>query len=100
MLFRSENNGKLSILESNLPKSKKKSPQLPKVLITDGKINTNLISKLNKDSNWIYSLLKQHNISSIKDVLIASLNTNGEFKYQLYNDYNSKNINLKDGLNK
>lgn len=91
-----ENNGQLSILsKSNSSKSStsndsdnstSQDPMLPKILITDGRINTNTLTSINKDKEWITSTLKKHNIDSIKDVIIAMYDTNGNFKYQLFDD--------------
>lgn len=93
-----ENNGKLSILpksqssSSNLntkvssENNKEQVPMLPKILITDGRINTNSLTSINKDEKWIKGVLKKHNINSIKDVIIAMYDTNGNFKYQLFDD--------------
>ena len=103
-----ENNGQLSILpiessslngssssknsksddSSNNDSSKKsKPPVLPKILISDGKINTNSLTTLGKDKAWIEGILKEHNIDSIKNVLLAMYDTQGKFKYQFYDDY-------------
>lgn len=88
-----ENNGQLSILpknnssSSNTDNSNSKPPLLPKIVITDGKINTNTLTSINKDKDWIESLLKRHKLNSISDVLIAMYDTKGNFKYQLYGDY-------------
>ncbi|MDS0528214.1 DUF421 domain-containing protein [Clostridium sp. SHJSY1] len=92
-----ENNGQLSILSknpnssnnsgNNTSNSNSKPPLLPKIVITDGKINTNSLTSINKDKEWIERLLKRHNLNSISDVLIAMYDTEGNFKYQLYDDY-------------
>jgi uncharacterized membrane protein YcaP (DUF421 family) len=89
-----ENNGQLSILPKNndSPSSRSinnfsKAPLLPKIIITDGKVNTNSLTSINKDKKWIESLLKKHNLNSINDILIAMYDTQGNFKYQLYDDY-------------
>lgn len=42
---------------------------------------------MNKDEEWISNLLKKHNIKSIKHVLIALYDTEGKFKYQLFDKY-------------
>ena len=88
-----ENGGQLSILPKNYNCNssdntcKTKEAKLPKVLVCDGKINTNTLTSINKNKDWILNVLKKHNINSIKDVLIAMYDTEGNFKYQLYNDY-------------
>lgn len=67
--------------------SKTPEPQLPKILVSDGKINSSSLTSINKDEQWILNILKNHNIHSIKDVLIALYDTEGKFVYQLYDDY-------------
>ena len=102
-----ENNGQLSILpteSSNLngsqPSGSSKSsgsennssqnskpPALPKILISDGKINKNSLTAIGKDRAWIENTLKKYNIDSIDKVLLAMYDTQGKFKYQFYDDY-------------
>jgi len=91
-----ENDGQMSILPVDYNSSKKSNfekgaqnteVELPKVLISDGKINTNSLTSMNKDENWILNLLKKHNISSIKHILIALYDTEGKFKFQLFDEY-------------
>ena len=67
--------------------SKTPDAQLPKVLISDGKINKSSLTSINKDEEWIKGVLKRHNIPSIDEVLIAMYDTEGKFKFQLYGDY-------------
>ena len=94
-----ENNGRISVLPSNQSSSSssssngnqqssssKKEPLLPKILVSDGKINKNTLTSINKDEKWISNVLKNHNINSIEDVVIAMYDTTGNFKYQLYED--------------
>lgn len=95
-----ENNGRLSVLPSNQSSSSssnnnqssssKKEPLLPKILVSDGKINTNTLTSINKDEEWISNVLKKHNINSIEDVVIAMYDTTGNFKYQLYDNENKE----------
>ncbi|WP_297419862.1 DUF421 domain-containing protein [Clostridium sp.] len=93
-----ENDGQISVLPKDYNSSKQSNsnsgnnsqnsePKLPKVLISDGKINRNSLTSMDKDEEWILNLLKKHNVSSIKDVLIALYDTEGNFKYQLFNKY-------------
>ncbi|OOM11787.1 DUF421 domain-containing protein [Clostridium saccharobutylicum] len=99
-----ENDGQISILPADYNSSKKSnstssnsSPntevKLPKVLISDGKINKNSLTSINKDEKWILNLLKNHNIMSIKHVLIALYDTEGKFKYQLFDKYEAQSKN-------
>lgn len=92
-----ENNGQLSILPNNYNSSsnsgssdntsKQPEVQLPKILIADGKINKNSLNSINKDKDWIMSTLKSHNITHPKEVFIALYDTKGQFKYQLFDEY-------------
>lgn len=93
-----ENDGQISVLPMDYNSSKKSNSnsnntsqntdaKLPKILISDGKIHKNSITSMNRDENWIHDLLKKHNISSIKHVLIALYDTEGKFKYQLFDKY-------------
>ncbi|WP_024614835.1 DUF421 domain-containing protein [Clostridium sp. Ade.TY] len=93
-----ETNGHISILpntisESNTEnsnsnnKSKQINPKLPKILISDGKINKNPLTRVNKDDEWIKKELKKHNLHDIKKILIALYDTEGKFKYQLFDEY-------------
>lgn len=107
-----ENNGQLSILPTSQSSSgggtqksdsdasvstpaKKDSssssshqePMLPKILVMDGKVNKNALTTLGKDEEWVKKVLRNHNIHSIRDVLLALYDTKGKFQYQLYDDY-------------
>lgn len=107
-----ENNGQLSILPTSqsssgggtqksdsdasvsTPAKKDRSssssnqePMLPKILVMDGKVNKNALTTLGKDEEWVKKVLRNHNIHSIKDVLLALYDTKGKFQYQLYDDY-------------
>ena len=95
-----ENDGQMSILPVDYNSSKKSSSsngstqkaevKLPQILISDGKINKNSLTSINKDEKWIHDLLKKHNISSIKHVLIALYDTEGKFKFQLFDKYEKR----------
>lgn len=67
--------------------SKTPEAELPKILISDGKINKSSLTSINKDKDWILNVLKRHNIDSINKVLIAMYDTEGKFKFQLYDEY-------------
>ena len=51
------------------------------------KINKNSLNSINKDKDWIMSTLKNHNITHPKEVFIALYDTKGQFKYQLFDEY-------------
>lgn len=80
-----ENNGKISILPCENNTSREKN--LPIIIVSDGKINTNSLTRCKENINWINNLLLKHGIDSIKKVLIALIDTDGNFKYQLYEEY-------------
>ncbi|WP_236896052.1 DUF421 domain-containing protein [Clostridium beijerinckii] len=91
-----ENDGQISILPTDYNSSNASNSgntaqnteaKLPKVLISDGEVNKNSLTSMNKDEEWISNLLKKHNIKSIKHVLIALYDTEGKFKYQLFDKY-------------
>ena len=70
--------------------SQKAEVKLPQILISDGKVNKNSLTSIDKDEQWILDLLKKHNISSIKHVLIALYDTEGKFKFQLFDKYEKR----------
>ena len=67
--------------------SSNQEPMLPKILVMDGKVNKNALTTLGKDEEWVKKVLRNHNIHSIKDLLLALYDTKGKFQYQLYDDY-------------
>ena len=60
------------------------APRLPIIYVLDGNINNNSLTTSGKNKVWIEHELKKHHINSIKDVLIAMIDTKGKFVYQLY----------------
>ena len=64
-------------------------PRLPIIYVLDGHVNNNALTTSGKNKVWIEHELKKHHIDSIKDVLIAMVDTQGNFFYQLY-DKNEK----------
>lgn len=89
-----ENNGQLSILPKDYNKSSNNiSPRLPKILVSDGKINKNSLTRINKDKEHIEKILKTKNNSSIKRTLIAMYDTNGKLKCQLFDEYEGDDNN-------
>lgn len=71
-----------------------KPPKLPIIYVLDGHVNKNALTTSGKNKNWIEHELKKYHIDSIKDVLIAMIDTQGEFFYQLY-DKNEKDKGAK-----
>lgn len=72
--------------ENNFSKEKQKII-LPKILVSDGKVNRNSLTSVNKDKTWIENELKKHGIDDINKVLLALYDTQGKFKYQLFDEY-------------
>ncbi|WP_367116040.1 YetF domain-containing protein [Clostridium sp.] len=56
------------------------------IYVLDGHVNNNILTTSGKNKVWIEHELKKHNINSIKDVLIAMVDTQGKFVYQLYDE--------------
>lgn len=54
-------------------------------LIIDGKLMHQNIALLDKGEEWVISELKKRNISSVADVLLACVDSNGEFHIDLKN---------------
>lgn len=85
-----ETNGQLSII----PKSQKRplSPEdlnlstkyegLPLDVIVDGNINYKNLKKAQLDQSWLQTELSKLGIDNVKDVLFASLDTDGNLYYQ------------------
>ena len=76
-----ENNGKLSIFNYNNIKSK---TPLPMPIILDGKIQHDIVHKLNKEEDFISKILKEKNLN-LKDIF-----------YAFYKDKNVFIIKYKD----
>lgn len=85
-----ENNGQLSIIPKNscAPVTKEnfnikeKDPELPLVLLIDGKIIKKALKDLKKDEVWFNNQLKKNHIKKKEDLFIAMINSKGEFYYQ------------------
>lgn len=82
----SDDSSKSSEQDTNSSKTSKR-PLLPRILVSDGKVNTNSLTTMGKDKSWIENILKEHNIESIDEVLLAMYDTQGKFRYQLYDEY-------------
>ena len=54
-------------------------------LIIDGKLMSQNIAQINKSEAWLQNELRKRNISSIADVLLASIDSNGNFYIDLKN---------------
>ncbi|MDA8441189.1 MAG: DUF421 domain-containing protein [Peptococcaceae bacterium] len=88
-----ETNGELSII----PKSQKrpvipedlqlatKYEGLPFTLILDGKVKTQNLAKAKLDRQWLDNELKRYNVTSISQVVVASLDSTGKLFVQAKN---------------
>ncbi len=56
---------------------------LPVTLILDGRINDKNLKLIKKDKSWLNNQLNKKNISSADQVLLALLDSQGNFVYQL-----------------
>ncbi len=86
-----ETNGEITVI----PKSQSRPVQprdlglptnyegLPHPLIIDGNVNYENLGKVKKDELWLKNELSRFGIHEIKDVLFASLDTEGRLYYQL-----------------
>jgi uncharacterized membrane protein YcaP (DUF421 family) len=88
-----ETNGKMSVIPNAqyAPATAKDvnaqndDPELPTLIVSDGKIMKDNILRLNLDENKISQLFKQLKIYKVKDIIIMSLNSSGKLYYQLKN---------------
>lgn len=57
---------------------------LPLPIIEDGKINQSQLLKLDKDEHWLHDQLKNSYNVTVHDVLLATINDQGQIKIYLY----------------
>ncbi len=89
-----ETNGKISVIPTseNAPATAqdvgKNNPpaQLPKIVISDGKIVKEQLSELDMDVEQLKKLLNSLKIKKIKDLIILSIDNEGKIYYQLKNE--------------
>lgn len=60
-----------------------KQDKIPITLIMDGKVHKNNLKIANKDMNWLNTQLTKNNISSPKDVVVALIDSQDKFYFQL-----------------
>ena len=81
-----ETNGSLSvmkrqqaqpIIKSDLDIKAEKIKNLPREVISDGKIMKVNLKELNKDEEWLKNELRKNNIESVKDVFYAEVRSDG-----------------------
>lgn len=86
-----ETNGKMSVIPTaeNAPATAKDvdannpPPELPSLIISDGKIMNSNLSSVNIDEQQLNKLLDKLNIKKVKDVIIMNLDNSGKAYYQL-----------------
>lgn len=86
-----ETNGQISVIpktnKTNLTKQDLNIPcrqeSLPVTLILDGRINYKNLTIINKDLEWLQSLLIRYQLFDIKKIFFAVLDSQGDFFYQL-----------------
>jgi len=86
-----ETNGKMSIIptSSNAPLTaqdmniKNQEPTLPHIIIFDGKVNQDELKKSNLSNEEFNKVLKSININNIKNLILLSVDDNGNLYYQL-----------------
>lgn len=89
-----EPNGELSVLKKSqyypvTPKDLNISTNykgLMTELIIDGRIITQHLNTINKDTQWLQEQLKSRNINNIEDIMLAGLQTDGQLYISLKND--------------
>lgn len=81
-----ETNGSLSvmkrqqaqpIIKSDLDIKAEKIKNLPREVISDGKLMKANLKELNKDEEWLKNELRKNNIESVKDVFYAEVRSDG-----------------------
>lgn len=99
-----EPNGQLSILkkpEYQNPTIKdmnmQKAPSgISSEIIYDGRLIEENLLQLNRDKNWLMSMLHQQGISDVSEVFLATLNPSGTLYVDLYSDHMSKITDIGD----
>ncbi|QAA34630.1 YetF domain-containing protein [Clostridium manihotivorum] len=89
-----ENNGQVSVIPKKVfspstkgdLKIKEDEDKLPVVIIVNGKINQKALLKLKKDDTWLKNMLDNNDVTNMKDVYIAMVDSNGEFFLQKRDD--------------
>lgn len=86
-----ETNGKMSIIPTaqDAPataqdvKADNPQPELPTLIVSDGKMMKNNMQLMNISEQKLNSLLQQLKIKKIKDIIVMNLNSSGKMYYQL-----------------
>jgi uncharacterized membrane protein YcaP (DUF421 family) len=86
-----EPSGKLSVIEKNKDKKKRKNvlyPQLrlPLAMILDGKVQEDHLSKINKSEFWLRQELRKLGFKEIKKISFCTIDENGTFFVDLIDE--------------
>ena len=106
-----ETNGKMTVIPTaeNTPvttgdiEANKSEPELPVLIVSDGKIMKDNLAKVNIDEKTLQNLLKILDIKHSKDIIVMNLDKSGKLYYQIKgNSFKViQNINqLKQSSNK
>lgn len=78
---------KMALTVEDLPSKKKKSPfRLPVPLVIEGKIQEQELRKIGKNPVWLKQQLQQRGYSEIASIFYASVNQQGEFYVDVYDN--------------
>ena len=86
-----ETNGKMTVIPTaeNTPvtagdiESNKPEPELPVLIISDGKIMKDNLEKVNIDENILQNLLRKLAIKNQKNIIVMNLDKSGKLYYQI-----------------
>ena len=85
-----ETNGKISVIpkSENAPATaqdvgaQNQQPQIPSIIISDGKMMKSQMQEINLDVEKLKKLLNHLNVKSVKELIILSLDESGKLYYQ------------------
>ncbi len=88
-----ETNGKMSVIPTaeDAPatasdvKANNPQPELPTLIVSDGKMMTENMQKMNITPDKLNNLLSKLSINKIKDIIVMNLDNSGKMYYQLKN---------------
>ena len=92
-----ENNGKLSVYLSDSARAASLTdlgitdsrPGVAHTLVVDGAVYPDSLAEIGKDEKWLHRLIKKNNYGEIKDLLLLTVDKNGE-TYALKKDKKTK----------
>ncbi|MBQ3502415.1 MAG: DUF421 domain-containing protein [Clostridia bacterium] len=103
-----ETNGKMSVIPTSQDapataqdvKANNPQPELPTLIVSDGKMMKENMQLLNMSEEKLNTLLQQLQIKKLKDIIVMNLNNSGKMYYQLKNKSykvveNINNLNIQ-----